>query len=55
MNAFFISCSLLQGLFPPRECTQLSHCRRIGYHLSHQGSRIDSFSFVQEGIQTEAT
>ena len=33
------SCSLLQGIFPTwRSNPGLPHCRRILYHLSHQGS-----------------
>ena len=37
------SCSLLQGIFPTQGWDpSLPHCRQILYHLSHQGSPINT-------------
>ena len=36
-----MGCSLLQGIFPTQGSNHcLLHCRRILFHLSHQGSLI---------------
>ena len=40
------SLSLLQGIFPTQGSNPgLPHCRRILYHLSHQGSFLDKLDF----------